>query len=33
MQLQVTVQDGHLWVSTDHGNVEIQPLALKSAQA
>ncbi len=33
MQLQVTVQDGHLWVSTDHGNVEIQPLALKTAAA
>jgi uncharacterized protein YaeQ len=30
MQLQITVQDGQVWVADDKDNVEIQPVALKS---
>jgi uncharacterized protein YaeQ len=33
MQLQVQVQDGHVWISNEHGSVELQPQALKRADA
>jgi uncharacterized protein YaeQ len=33
MQLQVTVQDGGIWVSTTQASVEITPIALKTASA
>jgi uncharacterized protein YaeQ len=33
MQLQITVQDGQVWVSSDHGTVELQPQALWTGQA
>ncbi len=33
MQLQVTVQDGGIWVSTTQSSVEITPIALKTASA
>ncbi|WP_374673131.1 YaeQ family protein [Ideonella sp.] len=31
MQLQITVQDGHIWVGNGRSSVEIAPVALKSA--
>ena len=33
MQLQVTVQDGHVWVGNGATSVEVAPLSLKAAQA
>jgi uncharacterized protein YaeQ len=30
MQLQVTVQDGQVWVGDAEHNIEIQPVALKT---
>lgn len=33
MQLQVTVQDGQIWLSSEHGMVELQPQALWAPEA
>lgn len=31
MQLQCTIQDGEVWISSDEGSVQIQPVAWKTA--
>ena len=31
MQLQVTIQDGHVWISNPSGSVEVVPMPLQSA--
>lgn len=33
MQLQVSVQDGHVYVSSEHGDIEVNPVALWTGEA
>jgi len=33
MQLQISIQDGAVYVSTEKGSVEISPLCLRAAAA